>query len=1162
MHTTRYVRRAALAQAVIVGLLFGGSAFALPTPQAGQARQAEQTGQAAKVNVDIPAQGLGPALDEFARETGIQVVYSGSDVVNGVQAPAVVGTFTVSAILAKLLKASGLHYRFVNAHTVTIFKAGTNNQATGATGAASTSSAAGAPASGDAPVRAGRQGARPSGQNVTELGSVTVNAGIAQSQMQSLQLKRSAPNMQDSITAEDIGRLPDLTIAGSLQRIPGVQITRLAGEGSTVNVRGLPQVETLLNGGVFLSAANLNSVQPNFNSTPPTLFAGVDVYKSPTANMFVSGISGTINLRTRRPWDMPFGSTTSVSLRAGQGSVTHKAKPNLSALFSYNAGGNWGVLVSASYSKDVALNNSQSAGGTDSGVIVGENESSALGSKGFVGAFGKAPVPPQVEMIPGGVDVNGDGKHDLAMFSNNGFSANSGLYHRTRTGLNASFQAALGSDFVLTADGFYTNLKQYDTTTGMSFQPATWQAQSLVPLEMRNTGIVLRNPTNTPGVIQKDWNQTFYTTQAFTAWPSQTISASNVYSTHGKSRDFDVVLKFDRGGPFTAQLKLLNGSATKTILQAYDNIVTGDGSMWPNDPADAAPPGMYVTPDGNKYFNKNGFAPMTLPFSIYFDGDGRIARYEPSPELAAKLNDPSAYALKTIQSYNDDDARAGLNVIRLDGSYRFSDDLTLRAGLRNSVRTGKHTHFNIATRLYAGEGASDPKGCLIRQFAADVLINGGGVEGTCVARNEDGFYRGQTYVGTPIDQLPALLSDNWHFYHNVGDVPGLNFWAIDPDVFRDPKAVIKSLYGPPERTSNPPASWAVTLHETSVFVEGDFTGQLAGIKVHGNAGARIVHTNLDIHQFLRGQSQPYGIFPATVARMLTTRSYTDILPALNIAFEFTPKFLMRVAASKNMVPLDLDQWGGGLNPLYEINTSIPGNVFSVVRASSTGNPNLKPWRSTNSEISASYYFSQQSMMSLSAYRIKVASFIKNGAVRECNIPDLDGVVRSCISVTQPVQGEGQVLRGFEYQWNQALTFLPGFLSNTGFSLNFTLSPNETGERDLAGNAIPFQDNSKKSGNLVLWYQGPKLGVRVAGNYRSRRAVSENVGGIVGMEAYQAPQRYLDASITYAFNKHVQVFFEGSNLTKEHQTFYLVWPDEVASYNEFERRYMVGVHVSF
>src|SRR5258708_34405833 len=85
-----------------------------------------------------------------------------------------------------------------------------------------------------------------------ELTEVNVT-GVRESQIRAIELKRLAPNIQDSISAESIGQLPDVTITDSLQRITGVQINRDAGVGTSVDVRGLPQVGTMMNGEVFIS---------------------------------------------------------------------------------------------------------------------------------------------------------------------------------------------------------------------------------------------------------------------------------------------------------------------------------------------------------------------------------------------------------------------------------------------------------------------------------------------------------------------------------------------------------------------------------------------------------------------------------------------------------------------------------------------------------------------------------------------------------------------------------------------------------------------------------------------------------------------------------------------------------------------------------------------
>jgi hypothetical protein len=124
--------------------------------------------------------------------------------------------------------------------------------------------------------------------------------------------------------------------------------------------------------------------------------------------------------------------------------------------------------------------------------------------------------------------------------------------------------------------------------------------------------------------------------------------------------------------------------------------------------------------------------------------------------------------------------------------------------------------------------------------------------------------------------------------------------------------------------------------------------------------------------------------------------------------------------------------------------------------------------------------------------------------------------------------------------------------------NATYAPSHSGETDLAGRGIPFPDNSTESGNFILWYQDKQFQTRIAYNYRSRRAFLDNVGGIVGMEMYEAPQRYLDASISYKFNRYAEVFVNGTNLTNEVQRYYLVWSDQPAHTNFSERMYTFGV----
>ena len=138
--------------------------------------------------------------------------------------------------------------------------------------------------------------------------------GIRQQLESSQARKEDAEEILDSITAADIGALPDRSVTEVLQRIPGVAIgrvpdardaDRIAVEGSGVTVRGLSWVRSELNGRSAFSAKKSRTL--GFEDIPPELMAAVDVYKNPSAAMIEGGLSGVVDLRTRLPFDSPIG---------------------------------------------------------------------------------------------------------------------------------------------------------------------------------------------------------------------------------------------------------------------------------------------------------------------------------------------------------------------------------------------------------------------------------------------------------------------------------------------------------------------------------------------------------------------------------------------------------------------------------------------------------------------------------------------------------------------------------------------------------------------------------------------------------------------------------------------------------------------------------------
>ena len=176
--------------------------------------------------------------------------------------------------------------------------------------------------------------------------------GIRGSVVKSLNTKRFSNSIVDAVTAEDIGKFPDQNVAESLQRITGVSITRNFGEGERVSIRGTTESQnrTLLNGQAVGSADWWTNSAANrgFNYTmlPSEIVAGLEVYKSPEADIDEGSIGGTVIVKTRKPLDMESGKIAG-SVLAQYSEVSGKTDPVISGMYSWkNEDETFGAFVS------------------------------------------------------------------------------------------------------------------------------------------------------------------------------------------------------------------------------------------------------------------------------------------------------------------------------------------------------------------------------------------------------------------------------------------------------------------------------------------------------------------------------------------------------------------------------------------------------------------------------------------------------------------------------------------------------------------------------------------------------------------------------------------------------------------------------------------------
>ena len=185
--------------------------------------------------------------------------------------------------------------------------------------------------------------------------------GYRSSLRQSLATKRSEAGVVDAISAEDIADFPDLNLAESIQRIPGVSIDRVNGEGRRITVRGLPgdfnririnNMEAMNTTGSADSSGGSNRGRGfDFNTFASDLFTGITVRKTGSADVEEGSIGATVDLRTARPFDYDEGLTLATSIQGGWNDLSEEFNPRFSGLISAtNAEGTFGGLLSVAYS--------------------------------------------------------------------------------------------------------------------------------------------------------------------------------------------------------------------------------------------------------------------------------------------------------------------------------------------------------------------------------------------------------------------------------------------------------------------------------------------------------------------------------------------------------------------------------------------------------------------------------------------------------------------------------------------------------------------------------------------------------------------------------------------------------------------------------------------
>jgi TonB-dependent receptor len=997
--------------------------------------------------------------------------------------------------------------------------------------------------------------------------------GIRKSQMDAVNLKRDSESIVDGIAATDLGKLPDVTVADSLQRIPGIQIKREAGEGAFVNIRGLPQIRTLMNGEQFLTAGNIGQSQPNLIDIPSQLVNGLNVYKSTSLRNKRSGLTGTIDIRTWRPMDFDDGFTTQIAAEYANGETTDAGDTNINGFINWN-NGTVGFMLSAVTSENNLGNNFAGPGG----AIFPSNDWGGYGGPGT----GEWVAP-------------------------HGFEAFNRVVERERDGINAAFQAEFGDGFTFTAETFRTEMTEHDRKVGLNISNRWSTLNWLTPNDPVNTGTFRNNWSGGEWLATDSYDVDALWVNSFTV--NRTATSD--------SQHFNVQLDYDADN-WSVGLRFIDDSAERLSMNGQSQ---GDLSNW-NGTQVYRPPGWQgqnpyypasvcaqydpsrvtvVGDDGGCYIDPNpqGYGEDPQLGVSFAGGNMAWTGFDTpisgglggSASLADYMANVGSYAIGAFSSEGNNENIADNQIASLDGSYFFDDAIggfitEVHGGVRFSSRDSEIRNFHLFSNFYPGApiissnadfpGISDPAaGCGAQWKAIDVVMeNSQCLTGENIAGathpvfgdpTADGYIPGFDKFWPYTVNRPTRIDEHNNvvfvtdYGSNVSGIPGV--WAADPRDYDDVAAFHQRVFGGAERVYIPGTSYDVSLDETSFFIDTNFAFE--SLNLSGTLGFRYIDTDISVRQNLTsGEQLAYGDTQIDTGDFYSDNNYDDILPALNLNWRPSDDWTARFSYAKNMIAHDLGTYGGGVQVFTAACTdpSIVGGRC-VTGADGGGNPFLEPWRTDNFDISVEYYVGDASAFSAAVFYVDIESFTSGGETTG-SFPDSDGVIRREVPVTTIVLGKGGSIEGLELGAKMAFSdFTDGALRDFGFDANYTYAPSDSNSTDPAGNPLPFVDNSEHQYNLVGWFQSERWQARLAYNWRSERYTGDQAG----IPGYQDSIGYLDAQVTFDATDNISVYLNGSNLTGETEDYYLDWGSGIKQYwqqNEFEARYTLGVRARF
>lgn len=322
--------------------------------------------------------------------------------------------------------------------------------------------------------------------------------------------------------------------------------------------------------------------------------------------------------------------------------------------------------------------------------------------------------------------------------------------------------------------------------------------------------------------------------------------------------------------------------------------------------------------------------------------------------------------------------------------------------------------------------------------------------------------------------------------------------------------------------------------------EKTWAGYTSATYKHGrwlaNLGVRVVHTSLT------SSGTEFDKIAKTNTFRDVRSDYTDVLPSLNVRYKLADSLFLRAAAARVMTRPSLS------------NLAAYRTIDDNAKTISASNPDLKPFRANQIDVSAEWYFGKGGQLSVGYFYKDIDSFIMTTSTNV--LYNGETYVQ-----TMPINGNSAWLQGVEVTYQQPFTFLPGPLSHTGIVANYTFT-NSNFSQTVDGSTLTYelQNNSKNTVNLVAYYEDADFSTRLAYNYRSKylRSAPNVTDGI----KYRAGYGQFDFSARYKLLKNITATVDVLNLFNNRRYEWVYDPGLTDGYFNSGRTVQFSLRASF